>query len=72
MCCETLTAGECGSRRDTYKISQPDLERHPSSTLVASCEVVADPGDVTRESRVDAARRDEDTRIHHARHAANC
>ena len=56
----------------TTQITKTDLERHARGTLVAACEVVADPRDVTREGGVDAASGDEDARVDEAGEAADC
>lgn len=53
------------------EVTGADLERHARGALVAAGEIVADPGDVVGERRVDSTGRDEYARVHNAGGAAN-
>lgn len=52
------------------QVAQADVDRHAGGSLVASRQIVRDPGDVAGEGGIDAADGDEDTRVHDARDPA--
>ena len=58
------------ARHGAGQIARTDVYRHPRRALVAAGQIVREPGDVARESGVDAEDGDEDAGVDDAGHAA--